>query len=280
MANLTAVVTPIKNTFIRATFGWDFSASNYVVAKHPYYRTYNQTSKDDDNNGYYSLSKSNLNNVNVNVLAGYQNGWWDDKFTFSAQVGYHQIHQETNRLSSYGSNFLVIDLLSLNNCTPSTITSKKTMTTRRLQAISGQVELGFNKMAYVTLRARNDWSSTLPKENNSYFYPAVEGSFIFTEIKGLDKSKWLNYLKLRGSFAQVGKDASPLSIDPALEATGLWGGGYKYGFTGPNKALVPEMNTAYEVGLEGRFVDDRINLDFTYYWNFCDDQIVNGFRMS
>ena len=243
MANLTAVVTPIKNTFIRATFGWDFSASNYVVAKHPYYRTYNQTSKDDDNNGYYNISKNNLNNVNINVLAGYQNGWWDDKFTFSAQVGYHQVHQGTNRLSSYGNNFLVIDLLSLNNCTPSTITSKKAMTARRLQAISGQVELGFNKMAYVTLRARNDWSSTLPKENNSYFYPAVEGSFILTEIKGLDKSKWLNYLKIRGSYAQVGKDASPLSIDPALIATELWGGGYKYDFTGPNKALVPESRT-------------------------------------
>ena len=280
MANLTAVVTPIKNTFIRATFGWDFSASNYVVAHHPYYRTYNQTSKDDDNSGYYSISKNNLNNVDINILAGYQNSWCKDLFSFSAQVGYHQKHQETNRLSSYGSNFLVIDLLSLNNCTPSTITSKKAMTTRRLQAISGQVELGFNKMAYVTLRARNDWSSTLPKENNSYFYPAVEGSFIFTEIKGLDKSKWLNYLKLRGSYAQVGKDASPLSIDPALEATGLTGGGYMYGYTGPNKALVPEMNTSYEVGLEGRFVDDRINLDFTYYWNFCEDQIVNGFRMS
>ena len=280
MANLTAVVTPIKNTFIRATFGWDFSASNYVVATHPYYRTYNQTSKDDDNSGSYNISKNNLNNVNMNVLAGYQNSWFDDKFSFSAQVGYHQIHQETNRLSSYGSNFLVIDLLSLNNCTPSTITSKKTMTTRRLQAISGQVELGYNQMAYITLRARNDWSSTLPKENNSYFYPAVEGSFIFTEIKGLDKSKWLNYLKLRGSYAQVGKDASPLSIDPALIATELWGGGYKYDFTGPNKALVPEMNTSYEVGLEGRFVDDRINLDFTYFWQFCEDQIVNGFRMS
>ena len=279
-ASLTAVVTPVKNTFFRASFGWDFSASNYIVARHPYYCTYNQTVVDSDNGGSYNISKNNLNNVNINLIAGYQNDWCDGRYSLSAQVGYHQTHQETNRLSSYGSNFLVIDLLSLNNCTPSTITSKKAMTTRRLQALSARVELGYNQMAYLTLGARNDWSSTLPKENNSYFYPAVEGSFIFTEIKGLDKSKWLNYLKLRGSYAQVGKDATPLSIDPALEATELWGGGYKYGFTGPNKALVPEMNTAYEVGVEGRFVDDRINLDFTYYWNFCDDQIVNGFRMS
>ncbi len=279
-ASLTAVVTPIKNTFIRASFGWDFSASNYIVARHPYYCTYNQTVVDSDNGGSYNISKNNLNNVNINLIAGYQNDWCDGRYSLSAQFGYHQTHQETNRLSSYGSNFLVIDLLSLNNCTPSTITSKKAMTTRRLQALSGRVELGYNNMAFVTVGARNDWSSTLPKENNSYFYPSIEGSFIFTEIKGLDKSKWLNYLKLRGAFSKVGKDASPLSIDPALEATGLWGGGYKYGFTGPNKALVPEMNTSYEVGVEGRFVDDRINLDFTYYWQFCDDQIVNGFRMS
>ncbi len=279
-ASLTAVVTPVKNTFIRASFGWDFSASNYIVARHPYYCTYNQTVVDSDNGGSYNISKNNLNNVNINLIAGYQNDWCDGRYSLSAQFGYHQTHQETNRLSSYGSNFLVIDLLSLNNCTPSTITSKKAMTTRRLQALSGRVELGYNNMAFVTVGARNDWSSTLPKENNSYFYPSIEGSFIFTEIKGLDKSKWLNYLKLRGAFSKVGKDASPLSIDPALEATELWGGGYKYGFTGPNKALVPEMNTSYEVGVEGRFVDDRINLDFTYYWQFCEDQIVNGFRMS
>ena len=279
-ASLTAVVTPVKNTFFRASFGWDFSASNYIVARHPYYCTYNQTVVDSDNGGSYNISKNNLNNININLIAGYQNDWCDGRYSLSAQVGYHQTHQETNRLSSYGSNFLVIDLLSLNNCTPSTITSKKAMTTRRLQALSARVELGYNQMAYLTLGARNDWSSTLPKENNSYFYPSIEGSFIFTEIKGLDKSKWLNYLKLRGAYSQVGKDASPLSIDPALEATELWGGGYKYGFTGPNKALVPEMNTSYEVGVEGRFVDDRINLDFTYYWQFCEDQIVNGFRMS
>ena len=54
--------------------------------------------------------------------------------------------------------------------------------------------------------------------------------------------KMVNYLKLRGSIAQVGKDAGPLEIDPQLEGTGLWGGGYRYGYTGPNKNLVPEMN--------------------------------------
>ncbi len=280
MARGSINITPIKNTFVRAQAGIDYSASIYENSKHPYYRTYNLTSKDYDNSGTYNIANHNLSNYNLDVLAGYNNSWFDNKFTFGVQVGYHQLQNATKSLATYGDNFLVIDFHSINNCSPETITSKKTNTKRRLQAISAQAEFGYNNMAFLTLRARNDWSSTLPKENNSYFYPAVEGSFVFTEIKGLKDLKWLNYLKVRGAFAQVGKDAKPLAIDPALEGTGLSGGGYKYGYTGPNKALVPEMNTSYEVGLEARLANDRVNLDFTYFWTTCQDQIVNGFRMS
>jgi hypothetical protein len=135
-------------------------------------------------------------------------------------------------------------------------------------------------MAYLTFRARNDWSSTLPVENNSYFYPAVEGSFIMTELPFLANNKYVDYLKLRGSIAQVGKDAGPLEIDPQLEPTQLSGGGFKYGFTGPNKNLRPEMTTSKEIGFEGRFFGNRLNADFTYFNTYCDDQIVKGFRLS
>ncbi len=135
-------------------------------------------------------------------------------------------------------------------------------------------------MAYITGSARNDWSSTLPVENNSYFYPAIEGSFIVTELPFMKGNNMVNYLKLRGAIAQVGKDAGPLEIDPQLEPTLLWGGGYKYGFTGPNKNLVPEMNTSKEIGFEGRFLNSRLNTDFTYFWTYCDNQIVKEFRLS
>ena len=77
-----------------------------------------------------------------------------------------------------------------------------------------------------------------------------------------------------------GKDAGPLEIDPQLEATKLTGGGFKYGFTGPNKKLKPEMTTSREIGFEGRFWDDRIVVDFTYFVTHCSDQIVKGFRLS
>lgn len=87
-------------------------------------------------------------------------------------------------------------------------------------------------------------------------------------------------MKLRGAVAQVGKDTSPLSINPELEPTELRGGGYKYGFTGPNSKLKPEMTTSYEIGAEGRFLNDRIVADFTYFRTRCTDQIVRGFRLS
>lgn len=273
-------LTPIEHTFIRAQFGWDVSTSSYEYGHHPYYTSDNYNVDDSKNGGSYTITKYNTNDPTLNILAGYNNNFLNDKLTVGIQLGYHQLENGVTSLSSYGNNFKVIDFYSINNCTESTVVSKKRATKRRIQAISGQAEFGYNNMAFLTFRFRNDWSSTLPVDNRSYFYPAVEASYVFTELKPLKELNWLNYLKLRGAFAQVGKDAPALSIDPELEPTGLTGGGYKYGFTGPNRSLKPEMTTSWEVGLEGRFWDNRVNADFTYFRTHCADQIVTGFRMS
>ena len=271
--------TPIEHVYVRAQFGWDVSTSTYENGTHPYYRTYNQTSDDANNSGSYSIVKYNNNDPTINILAGYTNNF-NEKFSLGVQFGYHQLEKGVTSLASYGSNFAVLDMFSINNCATQTVVSKKRSTKRRLQAISGQVEFGYNNMAFLTARFRNDWSSTLPVNNRSFFYPAVEASWVITELKGLKDLNWLNYLKLRGAIAQVGKDAAPLSINPELEPTGLSGGGFKYGFTGPNPNLKPEMTTSYEIGLEGRFWNNRINADFTWFKTHCEDQIVSQFRMS
>ncbi len=281
ISSLGAKITPFEGAMINARFGWDVSASTYENGTHPYYRSSNQNYPTvADRGGSYNLAKNNIRNMSVDLIAR-----WDkvfaEKYTFGVQAGYHQIERATTRLSSYGSDFLVADFMSINNCTASTIVSKKADTKRRLQAISGRVELGYNNMAFLTASMRNDWSSTLPKANNSYFYPAVELSFVASELAPVrDNLPWLNYLKLRGSWAQVGKDAQPLAIDPELEPTGLTGGGYQYGYTGPNRNLKPEMTTSTEIGLEFRAVNNRLDGDFTYYWTKCDDQIVTGMRLS
>ena len=273
--------TPIEHVYVRAQFGFDVSTSTYENGTHPYYRTYNLTSNDANNSGAYSIVKYNNSDPTMNILAGYNNVFCNEKFSFGVQVGYHQYEKGVTSLASYGSNFQVLeDMYSINNCTPSTVVSKKRSTKRRLQAISGQVEFGYNNMAFLTARFRNDWSSTLPVNNRSFFYPAVEASWVVTELQGLKNLNWLNYLKVRGAIAQVGKDAAPLSINPELEPTGLTGGGFKYGYTGPNPNLKPEMTTSYEVGLEARLWNNRINADFTWFKTHNENQIVENFRMS
>ncbi len=274
---LTLNITPIEHTYIRGQFGWDVSSSQYEYGVHPYYRTNNQSSV---NGGSYNYVKTNTSDPTINLLMGYNNTFFDNKFSFGAQFGYHQYEQGVNRLSSYGSNFSVIDLFALTNCDPSTIISKTRKTKRRIQALSGALEFGYNNMLFVNFRFRNDWSSTLPVNNRSYFYPAAELSFVPTEFKGMKNLGWLNYLKLRAAVAQVGKDAGPLEINPELEPTEQSGGGYRYGFTGPNRNLKPEMNTSYEFGVEARLWDNRVNADFTWFHTHCSDQIVSQFRMS
>ena len=281
ISSLGIKVTPFEGAMLNARFGWDVSATTYEVGRHPYFRSSNQNYPTvADKGGSYNIAKQNNANTSLDIIARYDKSF-ADKYTLGLQAGYHQIERATTRLSAYGSDFLVPNFMSINNCTPTTIVSKKADTKRRLQAISARAEFGFNNMAFLTASMRNDWSSTLPKANNSYFYPAIEASFVASEIAPVrDNLPWLNYLKLRGSWAQVGKDAQPLAIDPELEATGLTGGGYMYGYTGPNKSLKPEMTTSTEIGFEFRAINNRLDGDFTYYWTTCDDQIVTGFRLS
>ena len=274
ISQVAATVTPFKNAFIRGQVGWDVGLQTFESSTHPYYAYNNEGA------GVYYLTHANFSDPTVNILAGYDNKFFNDLFTFSAQVGYHQLENKNTNLTTNGSNFTVPDFQSINNVDVATIVSSQRNTTRRIQAISGQFEFGYKGIAFLTLRGRNDWSSTLPVQNNAYFYPAVEGSFILSELKPFAKVKFLNYLKLRGAVAQVGKDAGPLEIEPQLESTGLTGGGFKYGYTGPNRDLRPEMTTSREVGIEGRLLDNRINFDFTYYRTHEADQIVKNFRLS
>jgi TonB-linked SusC/RagA family outer membrane protein len=274
LSNISAMLTPIKNTFLKVQLGWDVGMQTYVTSRHPYYSARNA------GNGYYNISKNNFSDPTMNIIAGYNNSFLNKKLSLSAQFGYHQYETGVTMVGTTGSKFAVPDFQSIINCDPLSISSVQRNTKRRIQAVSAQVEFGYSNMAYLTFRARNDWSSTLPVENNSYFYPAVEGSFILSELDFLKGNSYVSFLKLRATIAQVGKDASPLSIDPQLEATAMWGGGYKYGFTGPNKNLVPEMTTSEELGFEARLLKNRVNVDFTYFWTKSEDQIVNGFRLS
>lgn len=148
------------------------------------------------------------------------------------------------------------------------------VTRKRLVGGYGEVGISYKDIAYITATGRNDWSSTLPLDNQSYFYPSVSGSFVFTEL--LPKNNILSFGKIRGSWAQVGKDANPYATltyaAPPISIGSFIGVGNQY--TSGNPILVPEIQNSWEVGGELRFLKGRIGLDYTYYHSQTKNQIA------
>src|SRR5690606_19037529 len=168
LSNVAINLTPIENAFLRAQVGWDVGMQNFETSRHPYYSARNAGL------GQYNLVQSNFSDPTINILTGYNNTFMDGRLSFSGQLGYHQMENGVTRLASYGSDFIVPDFQSINNTEPSTQVTSQRNTKRRIQAISGQFEFGYDNLAFLTLRGRNNWSSTLPVSNNRYFYPSVE----------------------------------------------------------------------------------------------------------
>ncbi|WP_188460510.1 SusC/RagA family TonB-linked outer membrane protein [Marivirga lumbricoides] len=148
--------------------------------------------------------------------------------------------------------------------------------TRRRQINSwfGSATVGFRDILYVDATIRNDVSSTLPDGDNSYFYPSVSGTFIFTELEPLD-NEILSFGKIRASVAQVGNDTDPYRISSVYTPLANFGDNPVYSLPNAlnNSNLRPEQTLSYEIGAELRFLSDRIYLDATYYNNTSTDQI-------
>jgi outer membrane receptor protein involved in Fe transport len=154
---------------------------------------------------------------------------------------------------------------------------------KRINSLYGSASLGWRSMIYLDATLRNDWSSALPKTDNSYLYPSVSLSFLISELPGVKAAKWLTLAKVRGSWAQVGNDTDPyrtsLNYAFMLDANGYPYHFPPYGlFTLPttlnNAALKPEMTKSWEVGAELKFFDNRLGLDFTYYSKDSKNQII------
>lgn len=122
--------------------------------------------------------------------------------------------------------------------------------------------MNYGNYVYVDVTGRNDWSSTLPKGENSYFYPSVATSILFNEIFGLHNDPILSLAKLRLSYAKVGNDTKPYRLSTAYVSTDY---GYMLPTTLNNRDLKPEMVTSYEIGTDIRFFRNRLGVDFTYY---------------
>ncbi|MFA5713506.1 MAG: SusC/RagA family TonB-linked outer membrane protein [Bacteroidales bacterium] len=143
---------------------------------------------------------------------------------------------------------------------------------KQVNSLYGMFEANYNDYLFLSITGRNDWSSTLSEEYNSYFYPSVSLSAILSDI--IKMPHQISLLKLRASWANVGNDTSPYVIHSSYGASSFPGGVLMpTSFSNPN--IKPEMVESWEFGVDARFFKSRLNLDVTYYHSLSYNQIVN-----
>ena len=224
--------------------------------------------------GGQSETVYNITEINTDFLLNMNRDITSDigvQATFGGNLLYRQ--RETHSLTG-GGGFNVPGLEVVTN--QNTRSHGYGISEKQINSLYGSAEFSYSDFFFLTLTARNDWSSTLPIDNNSYFYPSVSGSFIFTDA--FEMPSWISYGKLRASWAEVGGDTNPysLSLTYSLQGSHLGQprGGVAQGRI-PLATLKPSSNIGIEGGFDIRFLDNRFGVDFTYYTQSAINQILS-----
>lgn len=231
--------------------------------------------------GFYEETQRKRREYNIDALIRGNNTFSD--FTLDYTVGLNVFHKYSfiSRESVTGLVFeQTFPNLSNSASTPNVVRGE-IAEKRRLVGLFSNVELSYKSYLFLNLSARNDWSSTLPKKNNSYFYPSASLGFIVTDALSSLKniSNVLDYWKLRIGYGQSGNDAPAYVIKPVFSQGDVTGGipfsdltfplkgvtGYEKSNRLGSESLKPEISSDFEIGTDFRFLKNRIRIDFTYY---------------
>lgn len=217
---------------------------------------------------YLTASKEISKDLSLQVVAGHN---FFDYYRFNT----------LNR----GNNLSIPDFYNMSNA--SSVTADQSTIEKNLVAVYGDVQVNYKDWLFVELAGRNEWTSTLPAGRNSFFYPSLNTGVVLTEAFDLQPN-WLTFLKLRGSVAQVGNDATPYSLDTYYSTTIIGGAAQGQEFNFPfrglsgfsfensivDPGLKPETITAYEGGVDAWFLNNKVGVELTLYKSESRDQIV------
>ena len=226
--------------------------------------------------------------IDQNLMLNYSHKFFD-KLDVNATLGLNGNERRYKYFSADVTNLTIPTYFNLTNSSEKpTVAQYESL--RRLIGVYGQVEFGYDDWAYITLTARNDWSSTLPKGNRSFFYPGITGSFIFTKFLNPDLKKYITFGKARIAWGKTGNDAAPYMTNSVFAqgsaSTSGWGSSsfpfskgnynaYSVGNTLGSNNLSPEMTTEIEFGLNMAFFENRFSFDVSYYNRNTDKQIFS-----
>jgi TonB-linked SusC/RagA family outer membrane protein len=219
----------------------------------------------EPNNGTYGIATSKGYERNWDFLASYKKDWTN--FNLNVSFGGNLLFQSGASISNSaksGTGLTVPNLYTVQNINSSNLNYYNSRYEKAINSIYGLINFGWKDIIYVDLTARNDWSSTLPAENRSYFYPSASLSFLLSNVLNMGSA---NMIKLRGGWAQVGNDTGPYRLVPVYGNAGQWGDAtrlYKQsGLLSPN--LLPEEATSVEYGIDVNTFFNRLRFSGTYY---------------
>ena len=267
--------------------GGDFS--NYVTKTYDSKLNYNEGSYQHKGNGttvaepgYYSKYRYNRGQIDASVLLMGNHQFGD--FNIGGTLGWNLNEITYDYTGAYNEALNIDGWYSFSNTTSYSIADEYT-SRRRLIGVLGQLEVGYKDWAFLNLSARNDWSSTLPIGNNSFFYGGANVSVLLNDaLPALKDVEAIDLLKVRAAIGQTGNDAG-LYMTTSYYVP--WEYGYTYlpinGMSGlteynrlPNTDLKPELTTEYEFGLNGAFFGNRLSFDFAYYNRQTKNQIISA----
>lgn len=236
---------------------------------------------------FYSEFYGRVEERNTDILFSYIQDL-SPKIFFTANLGGNLLETTNRGLSNTAQGLNVPDFFVMQNAL--SVLSSEGESRKKIHSVYGTVSVDYDNFLFIEASARNDWSSALPADSRSYFYPSVSASLVLTDM--LADINWgpLAFAKLRGSVAQVGNDFGPHQLDLNYVVNTLSHGGQTFGQiinTQPPVGVQPEETTSVEAGFEAQLWDNRLSVDFTYYNAGTRNQILSvpvssgsGFRRS
>jgi len=264
--NLKYDLTKWMNLNFRA--GTDYFAENRKNV------IWNMSNENKVNGGSFAQSFRENQETNIDFYASIDKQISED-FRITGLVGTNYRRNDFNLQSVSADELTVPNFFDISNAkgSPGTDMFKSEKETNSIYA---SADADYKDFLFVGATIRNDWSSSLPQENWSYFYYSGNVGFIFTELFELD-DKYLSFGKVRASFAKVGGDTDPYRLYNYFQAGENTFNGisqYHYLRSLNNADLKSETKKAFEIGADLKFYRNRFGLDFTYYQERTFDQIM------
>ena len=229
----------------------------------------------NDREGRYNVSNYYRQETNADFLFLAKKEV-SEAITISGSFGGNLMNNKYHAQTSNVAKLVVPDIYSLSNAkeTPTTTYYRRE---KEIQSLYGAASIEYKGQLFLDITGRNDWSSTLPEDNNSYFYPSFTASWIMTETFDLDP-KIFSFGKIRVGLAQVGNDTDPYMLNATYSASTPYANNPLYSLTNtlPPANLVNELITSSELGLDLKFFNSRLGLDLTLYKSVSKNQILSA----